>query len=358
MKYQWLLSRNLVISIDVPSGLYLNRKTNFAVQASYTLTLQVPKLALFLPQNNEFVGDLHIIPIGLSEKAINESETNIIYIEKEDIKKLIKKVSTFTHKGIQGHALIIGGSRGKMGSVCLACKAALKSGAGLVTAFVPSEGVNIVQMVFPEAMVLEDKSPNYISNINLKMMPNSIGIGPGMNTQPETQVAFHNFLKDCNQPLVIDADAINILSQNKNWLQLIPRDSILTPHPKELKSLIGSWNDDFEKIEKAKSFSKIYNVTLVVKGHNTLIINGEQIFINSTGTSALATAGSGDVLTGIITGLKAQQYSSLHAVILGVYIHGLTANCTKDKIHPLSFIASDIIDNIGKAYQSIENLDI
>lgn len=350
-------SKNIVVSVDVPSGLFLDRKTDLALNADYTLTLQIPKLALFLPKNNEFVGDIHIIPIGLSEKAVEESETDIFYTEKNDIEKLVKKISPFTHKGIQGHGLIIGGSRGKIGSVCLSSQAVLRSGAGLVTAFVPQCGLNILQTAFPEAMVIEDENENIITNINIEINPSAIGIGPGMGKHSDTQQAFHKFLRTVNQPLVIDADAINILGIHKEWCELLPEDSVLTPHPKELERLIGNWKDDFEKIEKAKYFCKKYKVILVIKGHNTLIINGEQIFINSTGTSALATAGSGDVLTGIITGLKAQQYSSLHAAILGVYIHGLTADITTNTIHPRSFIASDIIENIGNAYLFVDDFE-
>jgi ADP-dependent NAD(P)H-hydrate dehydratase len=282
---------------------------------------------------------------------------NPIYIDKKEILQRYKKPDKRTHKGIQGHALLIGGSYGKMGAVCLSSKAALKTGCGLVTAFIPKCGYEILQISIPEVMVLTDVQEKFISNITFDIVPQAIGIGPGIGQEPTTQKALHEFLKTNKVPLVIDADALNILSQNKEWLPLLRPKTILTPHPKELERLIGKWNSDVEKLEKTIAFSKKYHVIIVMKGAPTHIIDGDIIYENTTGNAALATAGSGDVLTGMITSLLAQSYEPIDAAIFGVYLHGLTADIALPETGYQSFIASDVISNIGKAYLSLENKD-
>ena len=280
---------------------------------------------------------------------------NSITIDKIGILKRYKRIDKYTHKGIQGHALVIGGSYGKIGSICLSSKAALKTGCGLVTAFVPKCGYEIVQIAIPEVMVLTDIEENFISNINFDITPQAIGIGPGIGQELATQNAFHDFLKSNKVPLVIDADALNILSLNKSWLSLLQPKTIITPHPKELERLIGKWNSEKEKFEKTTVFSIQYNLVVVMKGAPTYIIDGNIVYENSTGNAALATAGSGDVLTGMITSLLAQSYEPISAAILGVYLHGLTADIALPETGYQSFIASDIILNIGKAFLTIEN---
>jgi ADP-dependent NAD(P)H-hydrate dehydratase len=282
---------------------------------------------------------------------------NPIYINQNEILKRYKPIDKHTHKGIQGHALIIGGSYGKMGAVCLSSKAALKTGCGLVTAFIPKCGYEIVQISIPEVMVLTDVQEKFISNITFDIVPQAIGIGPGIGQEPATQNAFHEFLKTNKVPLVIDADALNILSQNKSWLSLLQPKTIITPHPKELERLIGKWNSEAEKVNMTKAFSKQYQLIIVMKGAPTHIIDGDTVYENTTGNAALATAGSGDVLTGMITSLLAQSYEPIDAAILGVYLHGLTADIALPETGFQSFIASDVISNIGKAYLSLENKD-
>lgn len=280
-----------------------------------------------------------------------------IIIDKTEILKRYKPIDSGTHKGIQGHALLIGGSYGKIGSICLSSKAALKTGCGLVTAFIPKCGYEIVQISIPEVMVLTDIQEKFISNITFDFIPKAIGIGPGIGQELATQNAFHNFLKSKKVPLVIDADALNILSLNKSWISLLKPQAILTPHPKELERLIGKWNSEKEKFDKTIAFSIQYNLVIVMKGAPTYIIDGQTVYQNSTGNAALATAGSGDVLTGIITSLLAQSYEPISAAILGVYLHGLTADIALPKTGYQSFIASSIIDTIGKAYLTLENND-
>ncbi|MFV8394064.1 NAD(P)H-hydrate dehydratase [Flavobacterium sp. LB2P6] len=283
--------------------------------------------------------------------------TNPIYINQKEILKRYKKPDKHTHKGIQGHALIIGGSYGKIGAVSLSAKACLKAGCGLVTVFIPKCGYSILQIAIPEVMVLTDNHEKLISNITFDFTPQAVGMGPGLGQAVETQNALYQFLKTNKNSLVIDADALNIVSQNKEWLSLVPPKTILTPHPKELERLIGKWHSEEEKIKNTISFSKQYDVIIVMKGAPTHLIDGDTIYENTTGNAALATAGSGDVLTGMITSLLAQSYEPISAAILGVYLHGLTADIALPETGYQSFIASDVIANIGKAFLSLEKLE-
>ena len=277
----------------------------------------------------------------------------MILVTSELISEIYQPIAIDTHKGMQGHALLIGGSYGKMGSVCLSSKAALKSGCGLVTALIPKCGYDIVQIAIPEAMVITNKEKKSIKKIDFQIKPDAIGIGMGLGHEVATQHALHQFLINNKLPLVIDADALNILSLNKDWISLVPKNSILTPHPKELERLIGPWQNEEEKLEKTMQLSLKTDCVIVVKGAPTLIVDGTTIYKNTTGNPALATAGSGDVLTGIITSLIAQKYSSLNAAILGVYLHGLAADIALPETGYQSFIASDIIGYLGKAFLSL-----
>lgn len=274
----------------------------------------------------------------------------MIKVNKAFILDIYKPILNDTHKGIQGHVLLIGGSYGKMGSVCLSSKAALRTGCGLVTAFVPKCGYEIVQIAIPEVMVLTDENENILSNINYNFEPNAIGIGMGIGQDKFTEKAFYNFLLSNKTNLVIDADGLNILSKNKNWLSLVPPKTILTPHKKELERLIGTWQTEEEKLAKVTQLAIENDLIIVVKGAPTLIISNSEIYQNTTGNQALATAGSGDVLSGIITSLLAQNYEPKNAAILGVYLHGLTADIAAPEMSYQAFIASDIIGYLGKAF--------
>jgi hydroxyethylthiazole kinase-like uncharacterized protein yjeF len=271
-------------------------------------------------------------------------------IIREEFRKRYRSMVKNTHKGIQGHALIVGGSYGKIGSIVLASKACLKTGCGLVTAFIPKCGYEIIQISIPEVMVQTDDYLDHITNINLENNFQAIGIGMGMGQDADTQRAFHNFLKSNKIPLLIDADGINILSQNLEWLELLPKNTILTPHFKELERLIGKWESEEDKLYRVYQLSHKYNLIIVVKGAPTIVVYHSEIYENTTGNQALATAGSGDVLSGIITSLVAQSYNPLDAAIMGVYLHGLTADIGAPKMSYQAFIASDIIENIGNAY--------
>ena len=276
-------------------------------------------------------------------------------INHKEIQKRYKPIQPKTHKGTQGHALIIGGSYGKIGAVSLASKAALKTGCGLVTALLPKCGYTILQTGIPEVMVITDVQENYISKIDFSIKPQAIGIGPGIGQESATQNALHDFLKSNTKPLVIDADAINILAKNPSWMHLLLPKTILTPHQKELERLIGTWENEAQKMQMVIDFSVLHQVIIVIKGAPTRIVDGDIIYDNTTGNAALATAGSGDVLTGMITSLLAQSYESIDAALLGVYLHGKTADIALPETGQQSFIASDIIKYIGKAYLSLSS---
>ena len=277
-------------------------------------------------------------------------------INHKEIQKRYKPIQANTHKGTQGHALLIGGSYGKIGAVSLASKAALKTGCGLVTALLPKCGYTILQTAIPEVMVITDTQENYLSKIDFAIKPQAIGIGPGIWQEPATQNALHDFLQSNTKPLVVDADAINILAKNPSWMHLLLPKTILTPHQKELERLIGTWENEAQKMQMVIDFSVLHQVIIVIKGAPTRIVDGDIIYDNTTGNAALATAGSGDVLTGMITSLLAQSYESIDAALLGVYLHGKTADIALPETGQQSFIASDIIKYIGKAYLSLSSL--
>lgn len=343
-----------VISIDVPSGMFSDKPTEVAVQSDVVLTFQFPKLALYLPSNKDFSNKIVVLDIGLDKKFIDHTPSHHFVVDKKDAATRYRKVKPHAHKGTQGHALVIGGSYGKIGAVCLSAKAALKSGCGLVTAYLPECGYNVIQASFPEAMALTD-GEKHITKISFKLQPKAIGLGMGIGQHPETQTAIHDFLKLQTAALVIDADALNILSYNKEWLTLLPEHTILTPHPKELERLMGTWRDDFEKLEMMKVFSTKYKVVLVAKDAHTMVIYGHSIYVNSTGNAALATGGTGDVLTGIITGLLAQGYDPVNAAVFGVYLHGYTADIAVSETSTQAFTASDVVGYLGKAYLKFES---
>ncbi|WP_196893304.1 NAD(P)H-hydrate dehydratase [Aureivirga marina] len=350
------VSDSKVISIDVPSGFYTEKSltsTDFCIQSDLILTFQFPKLAFVLPENEKFIHKWQVLDIGLNKQFIEELKVSVQYVDILKIKSIYRKRTKFSHKGAFGHVLMMGGSYGKIGAAVLATKAAIRSGAGLTTAYIPSCGYQIMQTSVPEAMV-EIDAENNLEYFDYSVHPSVIGIGVGIGTDSETIQGFEMFLHRNKLPLVIDADGINILAKNKLLLKYLPKDTVLTPHPKELERLIGEWENDFEKLEKLREFTVNHELIVVLKGANTMIVKEGMIYINSTGNPGLATGGSGDVLTGIITGLIAQKYTPLEAAILGVYLHGLTADVALKQHTHETFIASDIIKFLPKAFKAIQ----
>lgn len=341
-----------VLAVDMPSGLAADKPVgskNAIIQANYTITFQTPKLSFFLPETAEFVGDLQVLEIGLDRDFLVKTKPLAQLIGKTEARALYTPRKKQSHKGTYGHALMVGGSYGKIGSICLSSTAALKAGAGMVTIFAPSCGYQILQTALPEAMVLTDEAEEILTNIDHGMDPTVIGFGPGVGTDEKTVKAFKGLLKKNNKPMVVDADGLNIIARNKHFLELLPEGSILTPHPKELERLIGSWENDFQKLEMAQELVKKHKLILVIKGAFTFTVTSEDIYINSTGNPGMATAGSGDVLTGVITAFVSQGYEPLRAAILAVYLHGKAGDIAAEKLGFEGLIAGDIAANTGAA---------
>lgn len=346
-------SKAFTLSIDIPSGLYTDKAVEdekAVVNAGYTLSFQSPKLVFFLPETAKFTVQWEALDIGIDREYLMQTETEVELISKYEVLPLYKPRQKFSHKGDFGHVLILGGSHGKIGAVNLASRAALSSGAGLVTAYIPKCGYHSLQAAIPEVMVITDEDETHIRNIEFEIEPTVIGVGVGLGTSARTSKTFEAFLKQNKIPLIIDADGLNILSKKKALLKLLPEQTILTPHPKELERLVGKWSNDFEKLKKVKAFSKKYNVIVLIKGANSITVYKDKLYINTTGNPGMATAGSGDVLAGLISGLVAQGYKSLAATIFGVYLHGRSADISLEDYGYQSLIASHIIETIGEAY--------
>lgn len=349
----------VTLAIDIPSGLYADKCSLNAggelIHADYTLSFQLPKFAFLLPENESFVGEWHILDIGLHPEFIQKTQVENFYLLKQDIRPLIKKRGRFSHKGTYGHALLVAGSYGKMGAAILSAKACLRSGVGLLHVHIPKAGYTILQTALPEAMLSIDRYDNYFSEIPDLAPFNAIGIGPGLGMEHQSQMAMKLLIQNYRNPMVIDADGLNILAQNKTWLSFLPPNSILTPHPKEFERLAGKWTNDFDKIEKQKAFAIRFKIIVVLKGaHTTICLPNGHCYFNSTGNPGMATAGSGDVLTGIITGLLAQHYAPEHAALLGVYLHGLAGDLAVRKTGLEALLAMDIVNSIGRAFKKVK----
>ena len=354
-------SNSIKISIDIPSGLFCedNSNNNFEniLKANITLTFEFPKLSFMFPENSQYIGEFEILPIGLNSEFIANSETMKHFIIKEDVKSILKARNKFSHKGNFGHAFLVAGSIGRIGAAVLASKACLKTGAGLLTTHVPKCGCQILQTILPEAMIDIDENEEIISSFIDISKYSAVGIGPGIGTQKETQNALKLMIQNSCWQMIFDADAINIISENKTWLSFLPKNSIFTPHPKEFERLCGKSINEIDRLEKQLEFSRKYSAFVVLKGaHTSISCPDGNIYFNSTGNPGMATAGSGDVLTGIILSLLVQGYSSKHACILGVYIHGLAGDLAADVIGQESLISTNIIEYLGYAFKNIRNL--
>jgi ADP-dependent NAD(P)H-hydrate dehydratase / NAD(P)H-hydrate epimerase len=342
-------SNTNIISIDVPSGMSVDvsSKENIVIHAKHTLTFQSLKLCFMMAENANCFGDVHVLNIGLLKEFLNNIETNIGLIEKEKIQSFIKTRNAFSHKGNFGHSLLIAGNKGKMGAALLAAKACLRTGAGLLTVSTHQENQSTINSFLPEAMTMDRDDKIIFDNYS------TIGMGCGLGTHEDAKKIVEDVLLQNKKPMVIDADALNIISANQNLLQQIPADSIITPHPKEFDRLFGTCNNDFERMHKALHYSKELNIVIVLKNHHTLIAYKGNGYFNNTGNDGLAKGGSGDVLTGMMTSLLGQGYSSLQSAMLGVYLHGLAADISLENQSQESLLATDVIENIGKAFHFI-----
>jgi NAD(P)H-hydrate epimerase len=312
-----------------------------------------------LAENANFIGEVHVLEIGLHPGYYNSAETNYELIDEKIISAIYKPRNRFSHKGNFGHALLVAGSYGKMGAAILSAKACLRSGAGLTTCHVPKCGYEVMQTAVPETMVLTDFNSSIITKIEEDLSKfASVGIGPGIGTATETRKVLQEIFEAYKNPVVLDADALNLISSDKKLFKKIPKDSILTPHPKEFERLFGETKNDFERIKLAEQKARELDLIIVLKGHHTCIAtpNGK-VYFNNTGNAGMAKGGSGDVLTGIITALVGQYHDTMKSAILGVYLHGLAGDIAAEKYSVEAMTAGDIIESLGEAFMSIHSTD-
>ncbi len=346
---------NAKIAIDMPSGLSADSIPDheiIAIRADQTLSFQFYKRAFLHPETGVFAGTIHLIDIGLNRTFITSTHTSYYIIAREQISRLLRPRNIFSHKGTYGSALIIAGSHGMMGAALLAAGAAARAGAGKVLTRVPGCGYMLMQLGLPEALCTIS-GDRYVQDMS-GLKADAIGIGPGLGTEEMTLHAFATLLERNKQPLVLDADALNMIALQPDLLGKLPPGSILTPHPKEFERIFGKTANSMMQVEQARFQAMRYNCFIVLKGRYTAIATPEgACWYNLTGNPGMATGGSGDVLTGIITGLLAQGYASEDAVLTGVYLHGLAGDLALQKESPESLIAGDIIDHIGAAFCSL-----
>lgn len=346
-----------IIAIDIPSGLFSDTSTKgeLTIQATHTLTFQCYKPAFLLAENADALGDIQLLDIGLHPGYSTPSDGQLELVDDDIIHAIYKPRPAFAHKGDCGHALLVAGSYGKMGAAVLAARACLRGGVGLLTCHVPQCGYTIVQTAVPEAMVDTDAderiNTGIDSNADLISRYDVIGAGPGLGTAAATITLLEQLFAAYHQPMVLDADALNGIALQPALLQKIPAGSILTPHPKEFERLFGTTANEFERIALAKEKAAALQCVIVLKGHHTFIATpGGQGYFNATGNAGMATGGSGDVLTGLLTALLAGGYPSEQAAVLGVYLHGLSGDLAAKDLSQEAMVAGDIVEYLGKAF--------
>lgn len=353
-------SKATIVAIDIPSGLMGEDNTYnvrpHIIHADVTLSIQLPKLSFLFPENEDIIGEWELLDIGLKQSFIDASESPYSILDIKDIRPLIKSRKRFAHKGSFGHGLLIAGSYGMAGASILSAKACLRSGIGLLTVHVPIHNHDLLQITVPEAIVQTDIHERYFAEPVELRRYNALAIGPGLGQEEDTALAMMEQIQGCHLPIVLDADAINILSTHRNWLSRLPKQCILTPHLGELERLTGKCMDSYERITKVKELASYLQSYILIKGAWTAIVTPEgHCHFNPTGNPGMATAGSGDVLTGILLALLAQGYSPEESCKLGVYIHGLAGDIAAKSLSEISMTAGDIIEALPSAWKKILN---
>jgi NAD(P)H-hydrate epimerase len=343
-------SRACKVAVDIPSGLLADAVSEGEiVKADFTVTFQTPKLSFFLPTSGAYVGEWKVVNIGLSKIFLANASTPFHYLAAKQVRNLLRPREKFSHKGTHGHALLVAGSKGKMGACVLAARAVLRAGVGLLTAHVPGCGYTILQTAVPECMVSVDGDEQHVSTEPTGSF-DAIGVGPGIGTAPATGQALASLLKK-GSPMVLDADALNLISMQPALRAIIPAGAILTPHPKEFERLAGPTSNDFERLERQQALAAEWQSVVLLKGaHTSVALPDGRILFNTTGNPAMATAGSGDVLTGVLTSLLAQGYPPEEAALLGVYVHGLAGDgVVRERGYPI-LTASELVDFLVPAF--------
>ncbi len=350
-----------VVSIDVPSGLMsedntYNVRANI-IHATLTLTLHEKKLAFLFGDAQQFIGRLKVLDIRLSQEYIQKTEAQYYVLEESDVRSRLLHRDDFAHKGNMGNALIVAGSYGMSGAAILATRACLRSGAGKVTVHTPKKNYGVMQISVPEAVLHMDHEETAFTEAVDTDGFDALGIGPGLGCQETTAIAMIAQIRRAQCPIVADADALNILASHRAWMQQLPKGIIMTPHPKELDRLTGSpANADFERLHRTRELAQSLQAYIILKGHNSaLCLPDGQVVFNPTGNSGMATAGSGDVLTGIITALLARGYHQHNACIVGMYLHGLAGDIAVKTLGKESLTASDIIDYLPHAFKHLDD---
>ena len=343
------------VAIDIPSGLMADEmidENTVVFKADYTLTFQLWKKSFLHPETGAFCGEVEVLDIGLNKEfSLNETTVDFV-IDDQVIQTIYKPRNEFSNKGTYGKSTIIAGSYGKIGAAVIATKAALKSGSGLTFILAPKFGYDILQSICPEAMFISG-GENEVVNFDVEQN-STLGIGPGLGTDSKTESSFLKFLKTCEKSLVIDADALNILSKNPDYFKFIPKNSIITPHPKEFERLFGKSENSFERLNVARRKANELQIFIVLKDHNTQVVSPEnEVYYNITGNSGMAKGGSGDALLGIITSLLAQNYSPKDAAIFGVWLHGKAGDFAAKKISKEAMLPSDLIDELGAVFKCL-----
>ncbi|MDL2252199.1 NAD(P)H-hydrate dehydratase [Odoribacter sp. OttesenSCG-928-J03] len=352
-------SGNKVYSVDIPSGLMgednSNNNSNAIVKADYTFTFQFPKLSFFLAENEEYVGSWFVLDIHLNRKIMAEIETPYFILDKNTVRNLLPASRKFAHKGSNGHGLLIAGSSGMMGASVLAARAAVHSGVGLLTCHVPEMGGDVMQIAVPEALLSKDDSPHFFSAINHLEKYSAVAVGPGLGKNPQTVRALRHLLKEWRGVTILDADALNILAENRDLFDLLHENCILTPHPKEFERLAGKSTNDFERLNKLSTFAGRYRVSILLKGAHTVIASPSGgYYFNTTGNPGMAKGGMGDVLTGVLLALASNGMNVLDVILIGVYAHGLAADILAEEKGQRGISAGDVAEGMGKAWKELE----
>jgi NAD(P)H-hydrate epimerase len=348
-----------VVSIDVPSGLFgewnMGSDHRNIIRADLTLTYQFKRLSYFFAENAEFVGQCQVLDMEMNAESVAATGTDFYLIERDDVHAMLheRERDPFSNKYDVGAIMLVAGSYGMMGAAVLAARGAMRSGAGLVTIHAPRRGYEVLQTAIPEAIFQPDRNEVYTTEIALNHVYSVVALGPGMGTSDETLDAVDSFLKSYRIPCLLDADALNCIAKRPMLLRSIPRNSILTPHAIEFDRLFGSHTTDEERLKKAIDVARLHEITIVLKGHYTMtVMRDGKVYINSSGNSSMATAGSGDVLTGTIASLIGQGYPADYAAVMGVYIHGHAGDLAAQQ-HGYGVMASDIADNLGRAIRDL-----
>ncbi len=347
----------VVVAVDIPSGLPCDAPPSAdaeVIRALHTLTFGQPKLSFLFADHFKYTGYFHVLDIGLDQEFSNTLASPFIYITSGMAKEMMNPREKFAHKGNFGHALLVAGSRGKMGAAVLAARACLRSGVGLLSIHAPGCGYTVLQSTVPEAMVVPDPDEQIISTPVHPDAYTVLGIGPGIGKDKQTQHVLKLYIQQSSGPMVLDADALNILAENTTWLSFLPAGSILTPHPKEFERLVNKKGGSYDRFVWQREFSVRYGVYLVLKGaHTSVSCPDGNVFFNSSGNPGMAKGGSGDVLTGLITGLLAQGYVPLEASVFGVYLHGLAGDHAARQMSMEGMIASDIVSALPEAFKEL-----